>query len=90
MALASRQGSIKRFDMRNNVCVCQREKEKKKGKEMKDSHLMSPTIWDCLIRKPIPQFAEVTHAVAYSTIHDNYTYKDERRHGWSISFSQHN
>lgn len=32
--------------MKNNVCVCQREKEKKKGKGIKESGLMSSTVWE--------------------------------------------
>lgn len=40
------QRSIKRFDMRNTVCVCQRKKEKRTGKGIKESGLMSPTVWE--------------------------------------------
>lgn len=47
--LASLHGSMKSFDMRNNVRVCQREKEKNKGKGMKESRLMSATVWGCLM-----------------------------------------
>lgn len=32
--------------MKNNVCVCQREEEKKKGKGIKESGLMSPPVWE--------------------------------------------
>lgn len=32
--------------MKNNVCVCQREKEKKKGQGIKESGLMSPAVWE--------------------------------------------